>query len=251
MVLEQKQQCTDAYITAVAAGQAAKTKRTAVQRNAEEVVTAPAAAAQVGAATISNLGGLNEAGLTTGLLDGAETRNTIDAVTLAEVTTMRTAAVLRGSDVILRDSRVAAQMGAATINNSNGLEDRISRTTSLEGLARGDNSEDDHEFVPRTTEDMNVSVTEYWQVLEGSLSGTHDLFLRLFLPNSGVLNKKKSIKWKMLHEKVILLGVLTKTQFDSRVEDLSRKLRVITEELADLIPPDTRVDEQDDTIETQ
>jgi hypothetical protein len=67
----------------------------------------------------------------------------------------------------------------------------------------------------RRREEMNVSVTEYWQVLGNSTSTTMDLFLRLFVPKSGVLQKNKHIKWKTLQEKVIKLGVLTKTQFDS------------------------------------
>jgi uncharacterized coiled-coil protein SlyX len=96
-------------------------------------------------------------------------------------------------------------------------------------------------------EEMNVSVTEYWQVLGNSTSTTMDLFLRLFVPKSGVLQKNKHIKWKTLQEKVIELGVLTKTQFDSRVEDLLRKVRLIVEELAKLEPDTpTTTDESDE-----
>ena len=61
-----------------------------------------------------------------------------------------------------------------------------------------------------------------------------DLFLRLFVPKSGVLQKNKHIKWKTLREKVIEPGVLTKTQLDTRVEDLSQKVHLIVEELAEV-----------------
>jgi hypothetical protein len=84
------------------------------------------------------------------------------------------------------------------------------------------------------TIETNLSVAEYWQVSETSLTGTMDLFLRLFLPKSGVLQKKKGVKWRTLQEKVIGVGLLTRTQFDSRVEDLTRKLRIIEKELAEL-----------------
>jgi hypothetical protein len=60
-----------------------------------------------------------------------------------------------------------------------------------------------------------------------------DMFLRLFVPNSGVLVKNKRVKWETLNEKVVKVGLLTKTQFDSRVENLVRKLRIIEEALAE------------------
>jgi hypothetical protein len=60
-----------------------------------------------------------------------------------------------------------------------------------------------------------------------------DLFLHLFVPKSGVLQKNKGVKWKTLNERVIVVGLLTKTQFDSRVENLVRKLRLIDEALAE------------------
>jgi hypothetical protein len=85
------------------------------------------------------------------------------------------------------------------------------------------------------TIETNLSVAEYWQVHETSLTGTMDLFLHIFIPKSGgVLQKDKGVKWKTLHDKVIVVGVLTNTQFDSRVEDLARKLRIIDKELAEL-----------------
>jgi hypothetical protein len=57
------------------------------------------------------------------------------------------------------------------------------------------------------TIETNLSVTEYWQVHETSLTGTMDLFLHIFVPKSGVLQKNKGVKWKTLHEKVIIVGV--------------------------------------------
>jgi predicted ATP-dependent Lon-type protease len=74
-----------------------------------------------------------------------------------------------------------------------------------------------------------------------------DLFLHLFVPKSGVLQKNKGVKWKTLQEKVIIVGVLTKTQFDSRVEDLARKLRVIDEELAGIVMAPLASKEDDTT----
>jgi hypothetical protein len=84
------------------------------------------------------------------------------------------------------------------------------------------------------TIETNLSVAEYWQVHSTSVTGTMDLFLRIFLPKCGVLQKNKGVKWRTLEEKVIAVGLLTKTQFDSRVEDLTRKLRIIEKELAEL-----------------
>ena len=63
-----------------------------------------------------------------------------------------------------------------------------------------------------------------------------ELFLRLFLPKSGVTQKNKGIKWMTLNEKVIEQGLLTKPQFDSRVEDLVRRLRTIEKDLKALAP---------------
>jgi hypothetical protein len=98
---------------------------------------------------------------------------------------------------------------------------------------------------------INVPVQEYWQILETSLDGTMSMFLRLFVPKSGVLQKKKSVKWLTLHQKVIVLGVLTKTQFDSRVENLTHRLCVIGEELTDLeTAPLASEDIEDIDVET-
>ena len=84
-----------------------------------------------------------------------------------------------------------------------------------------------------------MSVVEYWQVRENSLISTMELFLRLFLPKSGVTQKNKPIKWMTLNEKVIQQGLLTKPQFDSRVEDLVQRLRTIEIEIKDLEPDAT------------
>ncbi len=49
-------------------------------------------------------------------------------------------------------------------------------------------------------------------------------------------------------EKVIQPGALTKTQFDSRVEDLSWKLRTVNVKLAGLEPSTPTADESDQTV---
>jgi hypothetical protein len=74
-----------------------------------------------------------------------------------------------------------------------------------------------------------------------------DLFLHLFVPKSGVLQKNKGITWKTLHEKVIVVGVLTKTQFDSRVDDLAQKLCIIDKELAEMAAAPSASKEDDIT----
>jgi hypothetical protein len=97
------------------------------------------------------------------------------------------------------------------------------------------------------TIETNLSVAEYWQVHRTSLTGTMDLFLRIFLPKCGVLQKNKSVKWRTLEEKVIAVGLLTRTQFDSRVEDLTRKLRIIEKELAELATAPSASDDNEIT----
>jgi hypothetical protein len=95
----------------------------------------------------------------------------------------------------------------------------------------------------KENEEEEVPVAEYWHVHEKSLSTTMELFLRLFLPKSGITNKNKGVKWITLNEKVIKEGLLTKPQFDSRVEDLVRRLRTIEMEIKDLVPD--KADETD------
>ena len=88
----------------------------------------------------------------------------------------------------------------------------------------------------KENEEAEVSVAEYWQVRKNGLSTTMELFLRLFLLKSGVTQKKKFIKWMTLNKKVIQKGILTRTQFDSRVEDLGHKLHTIEAEIMALVP---------------
>jgi hypothetical protein len=245
LVLERKQECTEAYMAAIAAARAAKKKREAVLREAAaQRLRAATAAAQEGAATVGppNLDGLRDALVWDGL-GGAVTGSS----------EQRTKTTNEGSDR-LRDGlevftgAVAAQEGAATISNSSdGLGEALSQR--IERANINCDVADEENYGCRAEEEMNVSVTEYWQVRESSLGGTLDLFLRLFVPKSGVLQKNKSIKWKMIQDKIVLLGVLTKTQFDSRVEDLTRKLRVIDQELAELAP-DPMASEQDNIVTT-
>ena len=64
-----------------------------------------------------------------------------------------------------------------------------------------------------------------------------------------VLQKNKPIKWMTLQERVIEPGALTKTQFDSRVEDLSRKLHSLAVKLAELEPVTPTTDESDQAVE--
>jgi hypothetical protein len=125
-------------------------------------------------------------------------------------------------------------------------------------LERGGDDDDDssemcEDFsVQRTREDtIQVSVPEYWQVVETSTTATMNLFLRLFLPKCGVLQKNKPIKWITLQNKIVLTGVLTKTQFDSRVEDLSRTLRSVNVKLAELEPGTPPTDELDHGVNEQ
>jgi hypothetical protein len=124
--------------------------------------------------------------------------------------------------------------------------------TSVAPEAIGDDDSDDEiceDSVRRAREEMvQVSVPEYWQVVEKSTTATMNLFLRLFLPTCRVLQKNKPIKWMTLQEKVIQPGALTKTQFDSRVEDLSRKLRTVNVKLAGLEPSTPTADEPDQTV---
>jgi hypothetical protein len=130
------------------------------------------------------------------------------------------------------------QMSAAT----EGIRERTSRMEEQEERrAAIDDMADDARLCEelrerRENEDPEVSVAEYWQVRENSLSSTMELFLRLFLPKSGVTQKNKPIKWMTLNEKVIQQGLLTKPQFDSRVEDLVRRLRTIEIEIKGLEP---------------
>ena len=125
--------------------------------------------------------------------------------------------------------------------------------TSVAPEAIGDDDSDDEiceDSVRRAREEMvQVSVPEYWQVVEKSTTATMNLFLRLFLPTCRVLQKNKPIKkWMTLQEKVIQPGTLTKTQFDSRVEDLSWKLRTVNVKLAGLEPSTPTADESDQTV---
>jgi hypothetical protein len=234
LVLERKQECTEAYMTAIAAARAAKKKREAVLQEAaaQRVRAAAAAAAQVGATgtTVPNSDGLGD-GLDGRLLTGLGVMTGPSGQ--RKETANEGCARLRDGLGDLLPVAVAAQEGAATISNS---QDGLGEAE--EGREQDNDCDvaDGGNYVNRAQEDMNVSVTEYWQVRESSLGGTLDLFLRLFVPKSGVLQKNKSIKWKMIQERIILLGVLTKTQFDSRVEDLTRKLRAINQELAELAP---------------
>ncbi len=112
--------------------------------------------------------------------------------------------------------------------------------TSVAAEVIGDDDSDNEmceESVQRAREDMiQVSVPEYWEVVEKSTTATMNLFLRLFLPTCRVLQKNKPIKWMTLNEKVIQQGLLTKPQFDSRVEDLVRRLRTIEIEIKGLEP---------------
>ncbi len=130
------------------------------------------------------------------------------------------------------------RMSAAT----EGIRERTSRMEEQEERrAAIDDMADDARLCEelrerRENEDPEVSVAEYWQVRKTSLSDTMELFLRLFLPKSGVTQKNKPIKWMTLNEKVIQQGLLTKPQFDSRVEDLVRRLRTIEIEIKGLEP---------------
>jgi hypothetical protein len=102
------------------------------------------------------------------------------------------------------------------------------------GEGKNENRSEEEMFAEETRQKENekVSVPEYWQVLEKSTSDTMDLFLRVYVPKCGILNKNKPIKWMTLDEKVILMGLLTRTQFDSRVENLGRRLTLIQSKLA-------------------
>jgi hypothetical protein len=102
--------------------------------------------------------------------------------------------------------------------------------------------------LPTREETIQVSVPEYWQVVEKSTTATMHLFLCLFLPKCGVLQKNKPIKWMMLQEKVIQIGALTKTQFNSRVKNQSRKLRSVNVKLAELEPGTPPTDESDQAV---
>jgi hypothetical protein len=70
-----------------------------------------------------------------------------------------------------------------------------------------------------------------------------DLFPHLFILKSGVLQKNKGFNRKTLHKEVIIVGVLIKTQFDGRVEDITRRLCAIDKELAEMAMAPTTSEE--------
>jgi hypothetical protein len=146
-----------------------------------------------------------------------------------------------------------------------GASDQQRRETGItlveqqQAAAAGNNENEEilmQDVQTRTTEREPVSVTQYWEVLETSTSLTIGMFLQLFLPKSGVTAKNKPIKWKTLLDKVITPGILTRTQFDSRVENLHRKLGEVEAKLEELEPDTQTTDETEeeeiteDVIET-
>jgi hypothetical protein len=154
-------------------------------------------------------------------------------------------------NAVRRQTGVAA-VDTTAVNSPEEEEEGSNVQTSVAAEVIGDDDSDNEmceESVQRAREDMiQVSVPEYWEVVEKSTTATMNLFLRLFLPTCRVLQKNKPIKWMTLQEKVIQPGALTKTQFDSRVEDLSRKLRTVNVKLAGLEPSTPTADEPDQTV---
>lgn len=88
------------------------------------------------------------------------------------------------------------------------------------------------------------AVSNYWDLTASATIPTYDIFLGLFLPDSGVLSKAKGIKWAVLLEKVV--PILSKAQFDSKVEVAVRRLTEVIDELGSLEEQTIDDEEQQD-----
>jgi hypothetical protein len=90
--------------------------------------------------------------------------------------------------------------------------------------------------VTKQQDDVSSSATgggtRYWQVVETSTRETMKVFLRLFLPRSGLLSKNKTEMWPVIQRDILAPGYLTHAHYDSCVETAKQRLRIAIEEVS-------------------
>jgi hypothetical protein len=81
-------------------------------------------------------------------------------------------------------------------------------------------------------ENKEPTVEQYWEIFGTSSQDDLRLLLRLFVPNSGMLWKKKDLQWAMVQSKV--LPLLSVSTVKAKEEELRRGLIAIAAELIEL-----------------
>jgi hypothetical protein len=104
------------------------------------------------------------------------------------------------------------------------------------------------EAIECAPEPREMIVEEYHEVFENWVKDVMDIFLRLFVPESKVLSKNKSIKWCVINQKAL---PVTKAHFDSKVEAAIQRKIQVQDQLVELenenTPAGVLQDADDDT----